>query len=101
VLLEVVLLEVVLLEVVLLEVVLLEVVLLEVVLLEVVLLEELLLEEAAGAAVRMVVEPVFFAGCCRGTDLSMPGLRVEPTNLRNREFMDDTRSRASGDYDRD
>ena len=53
-----------------------------------VLLEEVLFEEAAGA-VRVVVEPVFLAGCCCGTDLSLLGLRVEPTSLRKREFMDD------------
>ena len=52
---------------------------------------EVLLDEAAGgaAAVRVVVEPVFFADCCCGTVLSLLGLRVEPTSLRNREFMDD------------
>jgi hypothetical protein len=54
-----------------------------------VLLEEVLFDEAAGAAVRVVVEPVFFADCCCGTDFSLLGLRVEPTNLRKREFMDD------------
>ena len=54
-----------------------------------VLLEEVLLVEAAGAAVRVVVEPVFLVGCCCGTDLSLLGLRVEPTSLRKREFMDD------------
>ena len=30
---------------------------------------------------------VFFGAC--GTDFSLLGLRVEPTSLRNREFMDD------------
>ena len=54
-----------------------------------VLLEEVLFDEAAGAAVRVVEEAVFFAGCCCGTDLSLLGLRVEPTSLRKREFMDD------------
>ena len=54
-----------------------------------VLLEEVLLDEAAGGAVRVVEEAVFFAGCCCGTVLSLLGLRVEPTSLRKREFMDD------------
>ena len=38
------------------------------------------------AGVRVVVE-VFFAE--EGRDLSLLGLRVEPTSLRKREFMDD------------
>ena len=45
-------------------------------------------EAAAGcwAGVRVVVEVFFAAG---GRDLSLLGLRVEPTSLRKREFMDD------------
>lgn len=49
-------------------------------------------EEAAAAAagcwagVRVVVEVFFAEG---GRDLSLLGLRVEPTSLRKREFMDD------------
>ena len=50
--------------------------------------DEVPFEEAAGAAgVRVVVEVLFFAAC--GTALSLLGLRVEPTSLRKREFMDD------------
>lgn len=45
--------------------------------------------EAVGAeGVRVLVEGVLEACCC-GTDLSLLGLRVEPTSLRKREFMDD------------
>lgn len=44
-------------------------------------------DEAAGAVgVRVVVE-LFFAAW--GTVLSLLGLRVEPTSLRKREFMED------------
>lgn len=44
--------------------------------------------EAVGAeGVRVLVE-VFFAFCW-GMDFSLLGLRVEPTSLRKREFMDD------------
>ena len=45
-------------------------------------------EAAAGcwAGVRVVVEVFFAEG---GRDLSLLGLRVEPTSLRKREFMDD------------
>ena len=47
-------------------------------------------EEAAAAGcwagVGVVVEVFFAVG---GRDLSLLGLRVEPTSLRKREFMDD------------
>jgi len=45
------------------------------------------LEEGAGWVLVRVVVEVFFADC--GRDLSLLGLRVEPTSLRKREFMDD------------
>ena len=51
--------------------------------------EEVPFDEAVAAGwvgVRVVVE-VFFAEGLR--DLSLLGLRVEPTSLRKREFMDD------------
>lgn len=52
--------------------------------------EEVPLEaEVVGAeGVRVEVEGVLEACCC-GTDLSLLDLRVEPTSLRKREFMDD------------
>lgn len=44
--------------------------------------------EAAGAlGVRVLVEAVL--DVCWGAGLSLLGLRVEPTSLRNREFMED------------
>lgn len=43
--------------------------------------------EGAGAGVRVVVEEEFLEDCW-GV-LSLLGLRVEPTSLRKREFMDD------------
>lgn len=51
-------------------------------------LEEEAAVAAAGcwAGVRVVVEVFFAEG---GRDLSLLGLRVEPTSLRKREFMDD------------
>jgi hypothetical protein len=49
--------------------------------------EEIPFDEAAAPwGVRVVVE-LFFPAC--GTALSLLGLRVEPTSLRKREFMDD------------
>ena len=51
-------------------------------------LEEEAAVAAAGcwAGVRVLVEVFFAEG---GRDLSLLGLRVEPTSLRKREFMDD------------